>query len=69
MGGTAIMLVFSGANPDPWRGPRRISQDHARRMWTAAGWRVDSITPAEFADSLSAMVSRLAILMLATRIA
>ena len=42
-GGRAVMLVFSDKNPDPWRGPRRISAAHAREMWTAAGWRVDSL--------------------------
>ena len=62
------MLVFSDANPDPWRGPRRISPAHARAMWEAAGWNVDSIDEsAVYADNIVSQAPRKAILMLATR--
>ena len=42
-GGKAVMLVFSDRNGDPWMGPRRISEAHARALWTEAGWRIDSL--------------------------
>ena len=42
-GGKAVMLVFSDLNPDPWRGPRRISCEHAITFWSEAGWNIDNI--------------------------
>ena len=41
VGGKIIMLVFSDQNGDPWVGPRRISESHARNLWTEAGWSVE----------------------------
>ena len=42
-GGSAVLFVFSDANPEAtWRGPRRISEAHARALWTEAGWEVTS---------------------------
>ena len=53
MGATAIMLVFSDLNPDPWVGPRRIGERHARALWTQAGWDVRSLSmDAWYADSM-----------------
>ncbi len=40
--GTLVMLVFSDKNLDPWLGPRRISSDHAKQMWSEAGWTITS---------------------------
>ena len=72
LGGRAVMLVFSDANEDPWVGPRRISEAHARRVWTAAGWRVDSLSAdARYKDSMGRHggLGGHALLMTATRVA
>ena len=37
------MLGFSDANPDPWNGPHRLNPAAVRKMWSDAGWRVDSM--------------------------
>jgi hypothetical protein len=39
------MLCFSELEPGDW-GPRRITQDEIGQSF-AAGWRVDSVEPAE----------------------
>ena len=67
LGGKAVMLVFSDKNPDPWFGPRRISQEHATKVWTAAGWRVDRITEATMHSNIPQLNA--GILMQATRVA
>jgi len=42
-GGTAVLAVFSDQNTEAnWVGPRRISEAHARALWTEAGWEVQS---------------------------
>jgi len=41
--GILVMLVFSDKNADPWLGPRRISTDHAKQLWSEAGWTISSI--------------------------
>jgi SAM-dependent methyltransferase len=72
LGGRACMLVFSDANGDPWVGPRRISEAHARAMWTAAGWRVDSLDMnARYKDAMGRNdgLGGHALLMTATRVA
>lgn len=51
-GGKVVMLVFSDKNPDPWRGPRRISPEHARALWTEAGWTVEAIQDAKYMDNI-----------------
>ena len=68
-GGRCVMLCFSDANPNPWRGPRRVSATHARAMWEEAGWTVDSINESvrvHMAAAVGGNRSR-ALLMLATR--
>ena len=72
LGGRAVMLVFSDRNSDPWMGPRRISEAHAREMWTAAGWRVDSVDmEARYKDNMGRHGGEggHALLMTATRVA
>jgi SAM-dependent methyltransferase len=72
LGGRAVMLVFSDANGDPWVGPRRISEAHARQMWTAAGWRVDSLDmEARYKDAMgrNGGLGGHAMLLTATRVA
>jgi SAM-dependent methyltransferase len=44
-GGRYFMLCFSELEPGDW-GPRRITQDEIGQSF-AAGWRVDSVEPAE----------------------
>lgn len=45
-GGKLVVLVFSDVNPDPWVGPRRISEAHARALWEETGlWKVDEVIP------------------------
>lgn len=70
MGGRAIMLVMSDANPEGNLGPRRISKDHATKLWTEAGWKIDRIDDVMF-DMAFPMTNLPghAILMQATRIA
>jgi len=68
LGGRAVMMVFSNKNVDPWVGPRRISETHARAMWTTAGWQVDSVEEATYMDNMHNEDGRHAILMKATRI-
>ena len=68
LGGHVVMLAFPDANPDPWTGPRRISREHATRIWGAAGWRVDSMEDTKI-KSLNTTNAGLAILMQATRVA
>jgi len=46
--GILVMLVFSDKNVDPWMGPRRISVDHAKNLWSQAGWTVSSINEEVF---------------------
>ena len=48
MGATAVMLVFSDKNLDPYVGPRRIPEAHARALWTEAGWEVQSLSHDHF---------------------
>ena len=67
-GGRVVMLAFSDANPEPWTGPRRISREHATRIWGAAGWRIDSIEDTKF-QTLNTTHAGLAIVMQATRVA
>lgn len=73
-GGRAVMLVFSDENEEAtWRGPRRIGADYARRAWTAAGWRVDSLeTDARYLDAMQPPrcggLGGHALLMTATRV-
>lgn len=44
-GGKLVMFAFSAANPNPWMGPRRISEAHARALWEEGGlWAVDAVT-------------------------
>jgi SAM-dependent methyltransferase len=51
VGGRLVLLCFSDDNPDPWVGPRRISEAHARRMWESNGlWRFDSVEPIKIND-------------------
>ena len=72
LGGRAVMLVFSDRNGDPWMGPRRIGEAHARQMWTAAGWRVDSLDmEMHYKDAIgrNGGLGGHAMLMTATRIA
>jgi SAM-dependent methyltransferase len=72
LNGRAVMLVFSDANEDPWMGPRRIAEAHARAMWTAAGWRVDSLDMAQrYKDAMgrNGGLGGHAMLMTATRVA
>jgi SAM-dependent methyltransferase len=72
LGGRAVMLVFSDRNGDPWMGPRRISEAHARKLWTEAGWRVDSLDmEARYMDSMGRNngLGGHAMLMTATRVA
>ena len=71
-GGRAVMFVFSDKNGDPWMGPRRISEAHARQLWTQAGWRVDTMdTNARFLDAMqrNGGLGGHALLMTATRTA
>lgn len=71
VGGTAVMLVFSDRNKDPWVGPRRISERHARDLWTAHGWKVESINmDVSITDriNMASGVPRHALLMVATRV-
>ena len=72
-GGRAVMLVFSDANEEAtWRGPRRISADHARALWTAGGWHVDSIEASRYFDAMQPPrcggLGGHALLMTATRV-
>ena len=40
-GGRFLMHVFSDQNPDPWVGPRRISEAHVRTFFNeTTGWKV-----------------------------
>ena len=48
LGATAVMLVFSDKNLDPYMGPRRIPEAHARALWTEAGWEIASISHDHF---------------------
>ena len=43
IGGRAVLLQFSDRNPDPWVGPVRVSAAQLRAVWSAAGWRVDTL--------------------------
>ena len=54
LGGSAVLFVFSDTNDEAtWRGPRRISEAHARALWTEAGWQVTSCRhDAFFKDSM-----------------
>jgi SAM-dependent methyltransferase len=70
VGGRAVCLVFSDRNGDPWVGPRRISEAHARKLWTDAGWRVDSLSMEErYKDAMgrNGGLGGHALLMTATR--
>jgi SAM-dependent methyltransferase len=69
-GGKLLLLVFSDQNPDPWVGPRRISESHARSFFTEeSGWRIESIKPAFYADvGVRAEGGGKAIFMVAERI-
>ena len=70
VGGSVVMLVFSDLNPDPWVGPRRISEAHARKMWTEAGWNIETLRTDVFSgDRFSRNDGRggNALLMVATR--
>lgn len=53
-------------------GPRRISPDHARAMWTEAGWAVDALVTEGmyYRDSMGRNDGRggHALLMTATRV-
>ena len=72
LGGRAVCFVFSDRNGDPWVGPRRISEAHARAMWTQAGWRVDSLDmEARYKDAMgrNGGLGGHALLMTATRMA
>lgn len=70
-GGRAVLLVFSTENPaDGWRGPRRIEPEHARALWSEAGWRIDSlVTDARYKDTMGRCegLGGHALLMTATR--
>ena len=71
-GGRAVMLVFSDRNGDPWMGPRRISEAHARALWTEAGWRINSLDmEVRYLDALGRNngLGGHAMLMTATRVA
>lgn len=45
--GRAVLLSSSDRNTGPCTTPRRISVEHARKMWTDSGWRVDFISDDE----------------------
>ena len=70
-GGRGVLLVFSDENPEgTWRGPRRIPPEHARALWTEAGWRVDSLdTSVRYLDVMGRNEGKggFALLMTATR--
>ncbi len=66
-GGRFLMHVFSDQNPDPWVGPRRISEAHVRTFFNeTTGWKVD-IRPAFFEDSIRAEGEGKSIFMVAER--
>lgn len=72
LGGRAVMLVFSDKNGEPWVGPRRISEAHARKLWTEAGWCVDSLDmEARYKDAMGRHegLGGHSMLMIATRVA
>ena len=48
-GGIVVMLAMSDENKaEPYLGPRRISPDHARALWSEAGLVVESIDKVDF---------------------
>lgn len=71
IGGKCVMLVFSDDNPESWYPPHRprgISPEHAREMWTSAGWSVDFISKNEFYNVSLDWKRAHALLMVATRV-
>ena len=68
VGGIAIMLVFSDENPDPWRGPRRINAEQARKQWSEAGWRIESMAPDAVYKDIIREKDAHALLMVATKL-
>ena len=51
-GGRLYVGCCSGANPDPWSNPRRLSEDHLRALFAGPAWRVESVEPAWYAPVL-----------------
>jgi 2-polyprenyl-3-methyl-5-hydroxy-6-metoxy-1,4-benzoquinol methylase len=53
-GGRFLLHVFSDQNPDPWVGPRRISESHARTFFNEEnGWKVESVRTCLYMDNMS----------------
>ena len=68
-GGRFLLHVFSDQNPDPWVGPRRISESHVRQFFTEEnGWKIASIKPADFKDNMRPDGQGKSIFMVAERI-
>ena len=55
-GGRYLMACFSDRQPGDW-GPRRVTEDEIRSSF-ASGWRIDSITPAEFVINIEPHVAQ-----------
>ena len=67
-GGRLVLHAFSDQNPDPWVGPRRISEAHARSFFTEDhGWKVLSVAPARMHDTVHSGGSAASIFMVAER--
>jgi SAM-dependent methyltransferase len=67
-GGQLVLICFSDDNPEPWVGPRRISEALARRMWEGSGlWRFHSIETVKFNDTVHDPLAN-AFLIRATRL-
>jgi SAM-dependent methyltransferase len=53
-GGRFLLHVFSDQNPDPWVGPRRISESHARSFFNEEnGWKVESVRACLYMDNMA----------------
>jgi SAM-dependent methyltransferase len=67
-GARLLLHVFSDRNPDPWVGPRRISEAHLRAFFTEEhGWRILSVAPARLHDTVRAEGSGASFFMVAER--
>jgi hypothetical protein len=68
-GGTVVLTAFSTKNPNPWSGPRRISEEELRSHFNPEqGWQVEEFREVVFAHHANKFNHGLAFHMVATRL-